>query len=140
MDKEGASVTEVNMNLASYIKFDDITNALVESKQTRLPNMNNPNKPLTNRNQKPGALNLETSFNLELAFNSALEKLGQPASGQETPALGKFSFSTPIFVTQSTFLVTSPIHFFATKGTYILSCIIVIGWTSELVSQRVFVY
>lgn len=93
------------MNVASYIKFDDITNALADLRPTKLPvnpldgaNQDLPSSQMggSAANQQPtsrGSVRqnlLDTSFNLQLAFSNALDKLASPASGQQTPTLGKF--------------------------------------------------
>lgn len=88
-------ITEVNMNVASYIKFDDITNAFVEVKPTKLAATNS----FASEEEQPGSkqahngvhpLQLDTSFDLHLALNNALDKLQAGSqSSQQTPALGK---------------------------------------------------
>lgn len=91
-------MTEVNMNVATYIKFDDITNALVEVKPTRLALNGFEQDSASNNNQRaPNLPLLDTSFKVQLAFNNAIDRLqngpvGQPISpaSQQTPALGKY--------------------------------------------------
>lgn len=119
-------MTEVNMNVATYIKFDDITNALVDVKPTRLvsgfdgqaANSGNSN----NNNNQLRANLLDTSFNVQLAFNNAIERLNnlaQPASAQQTPALGKlkspnshlFSSSLPLKVLSAPLASSFPPQF-----------------------------
>lgn len=100
-------LTEVNMNVATYIKFDDISNAIVDIKPTKLATLGS-----TSGEQSPASstissqqtrsnspFQLDASFNAALAFNSAIDKLngvggtGSPvlgaAVGQQTPSLGK---------------------------------------------------
>lgn len=80
------------MNVATYIKFDDITSAQVEVKPSRLvPTATG--EPLGNNLQRDnlrplGSQQLDGSFNPLMTLSGALDKL-QPTSGQQTPALGK---------------------------------------------------
>lgn len=99
MDKDAASVTEINMRVASLIKFDDISATLVDVQPSRLASY------LAGAGSEPLAANkrkqLETSFSLPLALSNALDKLAAPATsastsasplapaGQATPSLGK---------------------------------------------------
>lgn len=107
MDKDGATMTEINMNLASYIKFDDISNTLVDVKPSKLASMMD--QPMGRGGQRrKHQPQLETSFDLQLQFSRALDRLNgspttttttttdqaqssvSPSSGQPTPSLGKF--------------------------------------------------
>lgn len=78
-------MTEVNMNVATYIKFDDITSAQVEVKPSRL--VSTPSE-LAGAARPIGSQQLDGSFNPLMTLSGALDKL-QPSSGQLTPALGK---------------------------------------------------
>lgn len=94
-------MTEVNMNVATYIKFDDITNALVDVKPTRLAELASGAREPVAAPQAPGRQQLlDTSFNVRLTLGGALDRLlgqqqqqqagGQGATAhQQTPALGK---------------------------------------------------
>lgn len=87
------------MNAATYIKFDDITNALLDVKPTKLATVDSAGTEL--HLQLPAAggqaspMNLETSFNVQLALSNALDKLNSDqllansVAGQQTPSLGK---------------------------------------------------
>lgn len=92
------------MNVATYLKFDDITNALVELKPTRLADPTSDadlgSQRLTVGNslrpQQP-QFQLDTSFNpIHFTLGEALDKLQSasvaPTSGQQTPALGKLKY------------------------------------------------
>lgn len=101
MDKEGLFATEVNMNVASYIKFDDISSRLLDVKPTKLAQANaienyQDQKQVLGAPKQANGNNkqalLDTSFNLQVAFASALDKLVAP-SGQQTPSLGKFKLN-----------------------------------------------
>lgn len=93
-------MTEVNMNVATYIKFDDITNALVDVKPTKLVNFDGQQQAAAANNQMRSNFLLDTSFNVQLAFNNAIDRLNnfnaQPTSAQQTPALGKLNFPSNI--------------------------------------------
>lgn len=87
------------MNVATYIKFDDIANALVEPlKPTRLASFQT--EPSTETGSAPPRTGqrprpqLDASFNVQLALSDALDKLQHGSismSSQQTPALGKYS-------------------------------------------------
>lgn len=91
-------MTEVNMNVATYIKFDDITNALVDVKPTKLVSFDGQQQQqqqaAASNNMRSNFL-LDTSFNVQLAFNNAIDRLNNfnapPTSAQQTPALGKLN-------------------------------------------------
>lgn len=96
-------MTEVNMNVATYIKFDDISNALVEIRPTKLASLatsgTEPSTTIDNRQAgttRNLPLQLDTSFNVALAFSSAIDKLNGGTGSlagqlqQQTPALGEF--------------------------------------------------
>lgn len=85
------------MNVASYIKFDDITNALIDIKPTKLVADGSAEFPQLDNLSRPNKQNflLDTSFDLNLAFTNALDKLQQQqqqqlASATSTPALGEY--------------------------------------------------
>jgi len=83
-------MTEVNMDAATYVKFDDITNALVELRPTKLAA---PGESGEQAAPSPQRNSLETSFNVNLALGDALSKLEPSASSAlQTPALGKSRF------------------------------------------------
>lgn len=86
------------MNVASYIKFDDISNAILEIRPTRLADPIG-DSPADVGNARPrNQPLLDTSFDIGLAFSSALDKLQQslPSSQQQTPALGEYPFLVEI--------------------------------------------
>lgn len=111
--RDGLATTEVRLNAATYIKFEDISNAqlleLEPSKLTTLNAVSQPPSSATTSGRQPDQL--DTSFNIHLSLENALEKLqsesfGQLGSQQQTPALGKFSqhyltFSFSPFLVQS---------------------------------------
>lgn len=85
-------LTEVNMNVATYIKFDDISNALLDIKPTRLASLAGQQESAPTSGAPPRTFQLEASFNAALALSGAIERLnGGPslAAGQQTPSLGK---------------------------------------------------
>lgn len=90
-------VTEVNVNVATLVGFDAITNALVEARPSRAAD-----EPAGERAPaRPPAGPLETSFDVHMTLGKALEQLHaaqQFASGQQTPALGKCCAWIRLFV------------------------------------------
>jgi hypothetical protein len=87
-------MTEVNMNVATYLKFDGISNVLVDVKPTALASelllAAEQAPPSSPAGQLNGKSQLDTSFNVHMTLGNALEQLQQqPAAGQQTPALGK---------------------------------------------------
>lgn len=96
MAKDGLATTEVRLQAATYIKFEDISNAqLLDLRPSKLAAL----KPQADdSSRQPVRLpnQLDTSFNIHLSLENALEKL-QSSSGsssssqQQTPALGKLS-------------------------------------------------
>lgn len=102
IDKEANSITEVNVNVASFIKFDDISNALVDVRPTRLAARLASSLDL--QSQGPGfeqlAANrrkqLETSFSLPSALSAAIDKLASgSASGSAAPLASNGQQATP---------------------------------------------
>lgn len=103
MDKEGATITEINMNVASLVRFDDISNALLDVRPTRLADFSAQATSNQIQSQSQSAnrrKQLEGSFDLQLALTNALDRLSSsqnsPSSGssafiQPTPSLGKWS-------------------------------------------------
>lgn len=83
------------MNVATYLKFDGISNVLVEVKPTALASellLEQPPVASSDRlSQLAGKSQpLDTSFNVHMTLGNALDQLQQPsAAGQQTPALGK---------------------------------------------------
>lgn len=106
-------VTEVNLNSATYIKFDQISNAQVEPiKPSSLadPSQAEPQDgQQTAGTSRKTPLALETSFDVQLALNSAIGRLNTNADTnsnsksisisnlnqiQQTPTLGKCNSSS----------------------------------------------
>lgn len=87
-------LTEVNLNVATYVSFEGISNAFVDAvRPSRLP-FGSPGGPTGQTAARPLGSQLDTSFNVHLTLGNALEQLhsSQLQSGQQTPALGKFPF------------------------------------------------
>ena len=96
-----ATLTEVNLNVATYIKFDAISNALVEPQAVRaskladfgeLPAEAQPNLA---RPQRPRGHLLETSFDVHMTLGKALEQLLQPQNLQQQQQQQASPFATP---------------------------------------------
>ena len=90
------TLTEVNMNVATYVKFDAISNVLVEManvKPTRLVGEQvGADSPQDGQQAPPRSHpqhQLDTSFNVHITLGNALEQLDQQAAPKQTPALGK---------------------------------------------------
>lgn len=81
----------MNLNVATYIKFDDITNAQLDIRPSRAPTSGASEEPT--RTEPPRSpLQLDGSFNPLMTLSGALDRL-RSSAGQETPALGKFRSS-----------------------------------------------
>ena len=113
-------VTEVNMNVATYIKFEDISNALVELdpqlvRPTRVDNgqqsgasstatleANSFGQPQMGTGSVQGGRprpQLDTSFDVHMTLGNALDQLMQTgpssSSGQQQAQQQQFLFATP---------------------------------------------
>lgn len=81
-------MTEVNMNVATYLKFEHISNAQIDLRATAIPLSAGSPKPSLSQAGK--ASTLDASFDLSLALSNAIDKLDAQNTHQATPALGKF--------------------------------------------------
>lgn len=84
------------MNVATYLKFDGISNVLVDVRPSRLPANEAPARPLGAASSPAGLSaksQLDTSFNVHMTLGNALEQLSSQQDmafgSQQTPALGK---------------------------------------------------
>ena len=122
------TMTEVNMNVATYLKFDGISNVLVNpaavQPTARFPQLPAAEggaaageAPARETNQlgtglSPKSRPLDTSFNVHMTLGNALEQLSQQQTGQQTPALGKCSLVFSVLQMEETNLYhTSPFKF-----------------------------
>lgn len=83
-------MTEINMNVAAYVKFDSIANAVLDKQQLLLQAQQN--QPSESTGSTNNRLELDASFNVDEALNLAIQRLSgnrldQP---QSTPALGEY--------------------------------------------------